>query len=1650
MRRDAERQSFGGAHNKACFILGRLDVLPLRFVISDAPFRISRLVAGLASAGILGFCSQVFADCASGDGQVYGRISNQSLSDCDSVVALGVMQNVAGWTLTSPGLYTAGDGVVVDNQFGMAVVVQPTNNDPAGTVKLEVKGDLTIKNVMYPGIRNPDTLWGGIDVRSVADRFGVFTLDQGSVLNVVAEAVQPVGSMNGIQGVGQGTKIDLYGQVTLSVATVARAGQGNDRYSAGISLSNGAELTSTGGLNITASQVNGLYVNGLGGNAKPSATVSGLVVIKQSGGLDNDIGGGVGVGVLSATLDINGDAGSSIEGDRFGVHLLGNGAVGTLQNLTITGTGKAGPGVGGTTAVSVESGAALVGTNLTLKTTGAESYGLYVGGGVSHASVKDLSIETVEEKSLGIYVGGAGAELSASLPRMNTVTVGGAESIGVQVEESGALTMSRTKVVASGAKSTGMQFTSTGRSTVTDSMVSTTGAGSTAVDIKKGVTTFDGTSIDTQGDGSVAMSVSGGEVDLNPGVTIETKGVDSTGTVVSGGLANINQDVTIETQGDNSAGIAISGGTVNIDKGVTIETHGSGSDGLLVSNIAALGAIESGTQITTHGEGANAFNLTGAGNIYTFGANGLQLVNLHSENGALIRASDGATLELTRYNLFAASTATLANGVPSSWGAIAGSGGTVQLDDGVDTNGNALLANAGGTLVFNGSASAANSIVQLDAAAGAHSLAVIGSPAGTLSATGPTLSIGALKGAGLVDMSPAVIRLNLGSDQATAAGTYIFSGATQGSADLYKSGRNTQVMQGDAAWGGIKDSYLNGGVLKITGLADPSTFDKTFTIDNGWLDLSGTSAVFDQHHPETAANWGDIKIQYTDGGNGGVIGSNDNIDIADGTIGYHIGGNPASNGVGVYVVKNGSGTTTVTADNTYVGNTQINAGTLQVTRDNNLGDTTFEREVRLQGGNLQISKGTDPAGFRSLRGVEVFNGGSVIVDADVTATLGSIATYTKDASGGLALGGNAVFTKEGAGALNANATLLTGGLVVAGGSLDAGIVRISNVNNEVAISAAGGTDLTLKGGSVDGGSAGVYTVSSAGTSTFNADGTRLNGDITSSVAGAVANVELSGGTELNGVITQSNGGQVNATLADASAAWSMTGDSNVQQLTNNGVIQFSAPTIKDGVAQYKSLSVAGDYTGGGTIGLNTELGAGGATQASNTDKVVISGNATGTTTLHITTTGTGVNTNTANDNKFHAGEGISVAQVGGSASATAFKLDTAYVASPGSLYQYRLFGYGPGGPYGAAGLAGGTTWDYRLQTAYEDDHGNIIPGVPPVTPDVPPVTPDVPPVTPPGTRPLVVPQTSSYLIAPLVLQRYNAMLMSGLHARLGDIAASSDEPSDETFARTLGESGSYTSNRSFQQYGFGFDQHSQALQFGGNFLRYTAADGDTYRMGLAATIGSVHATPRTTQATSSNLSIEAYNLALTSTWVSAQGWYADGVLGASFYRANVDGLDRNAGTLYGTGVDFSLEAGRRITLASGVEIEPHAQFMGQTTHFRDMVDADGVKASLGNTQAWTTGAGIRVSYPIYNKGTTIKPYADLGGNYTWMRGDKPTLAGQDFTTANVGGGVQLALGVSAQLSDCLQVYGEANGQARPGNGYGNSAVGGNLGLRYSF
>ncbi|WP_150811454.1 autotransporter domain-containing protein [Pandoraea sputorum] len=1138
--------------------------------------------------------------------------------------------------------------------------------------------------------------------------------------------------------------------------------------------------------------------------------------------------------------------------------------------------------------------------------------------------------------------------------------------------------------------------------------------------------TLTGTDLLVDATGGKGLNVSAGSATLGASnatakSAITTHGAAAHGIELTGGSVDLGQ-TQITTTGAGAYGLHLSAGTLRGRAGLSVTTQADGTAGVVLepgTSGAVTLTLDPGTTITTQGQNADGLSVRGAGS-YTLDGSGLSLANLSVASGALIEAHDGGSLTLRSGAVFAspAGARLAATGAdPLTWGAKAGSGGTMTLADDVSTNGNGLWATAGGTVQFLGTASAPDAVVRLDAASGAAA-------AGTLDATahsGP-LTLGYLEGGGTVKLGAG--SLNLGGSQ-PMAGAYTFSGAINGTGSLTKSGTNTQVLSGGSAWGFGGDVYLNGGVLEVAEVGDTTKFVKTFHLNGGWLDLSANNVPFDAGHPQTAANWG---ITVLDGGGGGgVIGVNDNLVVTGGqSVAYQIGSSASPKGAGLYVIKEGAGTAQLTGENQYVGATQIRGGALQVTRDANLGDTTLSREIRLMGGDLQISNAMPglPSSFASRRMVQLYRDGRVSVDDGVTASLGSV----------VGVSGNAAFAKAGAGSLSLGSATLTGGLSVQQGALTISGGTIANATGAPIIAAADGTSVTLSNVGVAGGGD-VYSIAAGGRGVFNASASMLSGAMTADGGGqtTVVDATLAGGTTFSGRVNQSNGGEVNLTLADARTTWKLNGNASVNDLSNLGSIAFVQQPAAAGAGPYYTLSVNGNYRGGGSITLNTYLNAGGASH-SFTDRLVIAGNVSGVTTLQLNTQGTGANSNMRLDNVFHADEGISLVQVSGHAGMSAFQLDRPYVGAPGSIYQYRLFAYGPGSKYGVADPSTQAQWDYRLQTAYEDQSGNIVPGVDP------------------EVRPMVLPQAGAYLMTPLALQRYGAMIMDSLHTRLGDMrrqAEGAGEARAEVFARVMAETGDYGSNVPWRKYGVDFNQRSEAVQFGGNVARYRLGERDSLRVGIAGTVGSSTATPKDGAGMPSKLSLQAQSLAFSATWENLSGWYADAIVAGNFYRASVNGQTKNVGTLYGTGLDVSLEGGKRVNLPSGWQVETSAQVMSQSMFLRDMTDKDGVSVALGTSHAWTTLAGVRFSYPIEDVASSWTPYVGVGLSYTWLDGANPVLAGTAFDLGKVGAAVRVAVGANGQVTQRLAVYGELNAQTNVDN-YGVSAIGARLGVRYRF
>ncbi len=262
---------------------------------------------------------------------------------------------------------------------------------------------------------------------------------------------------------------------------------------------------------------------------------------------------------------------------------------------------------------------------------------------------------------------------------------------------------------------------------------------------------------------------------------------------------------------------------------------------------------------------------------------------------------------------------------------------------------------------------------------------------------------------------------------------------------------------------------------------------------------------------------------------------------------------------------------------------------------------------------------------------------------------------------------------------------------------------------------------------------------------------------------------------------------------------------------NAGLLDLTASGAPGNV-----LSITGNYAATGpnaTLAIATVLNAGGPLSNQFTDRLLIAGSDPGTTSVLVKPAGSGAFTSTGFPD---AADGISIIQVAGASSASAFTLPGGYITG-GTPYQYHLNAYGPGSPNGPAyapqDLVGNPAghWDYRLQNAYVSPPGAACRPSPchprPPGPTPPgPVPPQPPlPTVPPDVRLELAPQAPAYITVPTALFSAGFQDLDSLHRRLGEIRDDQLQPEPrrgEVFVRAYGSNLDYATDRSFTQDGF--------------------------------------------------------------------------------------------------------------------------------------------------------------------------------------------------------------------------------------------------------
>ncbi|ECF3415725.1 fibronectin-binding autotransporter adhesin ShdA [Salmonella enterica subsp. enterica serovar Linton] len=513
----------------------------------------------------------------------------------------------------------------------------------------------------------------------------------------------------------------------------------------------------------------------------------------------------------------------------------------------------------------------------------------------------------------------------------------------------------------------------------------------------------------------------------------------------------------------------------------------------------------------------------------------------------------------------------------------------------------------------------------------------------------------------------------------------------------------------------------------------------------------------------------------------------------------------------------------------------------------------------------------------------------------------------------------------------------------------------------------------------------------------------------------------SNGTTVNGKVTN-EGTLVFGDSEETGAIFTLNGD-----LINMGTITSGSSSSTPG----NTLYVDGNYTGnGGSLYLNTVLGD----DDSATDKLVITGDASGTTDLYINGIGDGAQTT----------NGIEVVDVGGVSTSDAFVLKNEVNAS---LYTYRLYWNESDNDWYLASKAQSDDDDSGGDDTPSDggdDGGNVTP---------PDDGGDGGDVTPPDDGGDVAPQYRADIGAYMGNQWMARNLqMQTLYDREGSQYRNADGSVWARFKAGKAESEAVSGN-------IDMDSNYSQFQLGGDILAWGNGQ-QSFTVGVMASY--INADTDSTgnrgadgsQFTSS-ANVDGYNLGVYATWFAdAQthsGAYVDSWYQYGFYNNSVESGDAGSESYDSTANAVSLETGYRydIALSNGntVSLTPQAQVVWQNYSADSVKDNYGTRIDGQDGDSWTTRLGLRVDGKLYKGSrTVIQPFAEANWLHT---SDDVSVSFDDATVKQdlPANRAELKVGLQADIDKQWSVRAQVAGQTGS-NDFGD--LNGSLNLRYNW
>ncbi|WP_186008279.1 fibronectin-binding autotransporter adhesin ShdA [Salmonella enterica] len=1165
---------------------------------------------------------------------------------------------------------------------------------------------------------------------------------------------------------------------------------------------------------------------------------------------------------------------------------------------------------------------------------------------------------------------------------------------------------------------------------------------------------WDGSKLTKQGDGTLILSNTGNDY----GDTVIDGGILAAKDAASLGTG----DVTIA----ESATLALSQGT--LDNNVTGEGQivKSGSDELIVTgdnNYSGGTTISGGTLTVDHADSLGSGDIDNSG-VLKVGEG--ELENTLSGSGSLVKTGTG---ELTL------------SGDNSYSGATTISDGTL-----IAANVNAL-----------GSGDIDNSGTLKLEAEGEFNLANVTTQSGATTelAKGTTLNVDSLTQQAdstlNIDLSKANGKSAITADSVTLGGTLNVTGIGSVTDSWTPEAYTYTLIDSDSAITSDFDDLTIAGMNRED--VDFLTIDgKVDETDNTHYDLTASLSWYADRDNATTDAHGTFTLSDPDGSFNVAATLTDVDDTLD----------PGSRWDGKSLTKEGAGTLILSGDNDYSGGTTINEGTLVAASTTALGTGLVDNNATLvldvdgevsavggitthSGATTQLALGTsldlgDSALIQQdgstlnvelnsdsvqplITGGSATLGGDLVIsdaslqarasdaefqsfklmdmDSDISGDFTSLTMNLTDQPDYLTVTGtinpadaSEYLLTEGL-SWNATATSATPAhgtfTLGAGDSFEVTSVLGDKTGNGdwdgKSLTKLGAGKLTLSGANTYSGDTNVQE----GTLWLAGDGTI--GEVGSQQAVNVASGATFGGsngTTVNGKVTN-EGTLVFGDSEETGAIFTLNGD-----LINMGTMTSGSSSSTPG----NTLYVDGNYTGnGGSLYLNTVLGD----DDSATDKLVITGDASGTTDLYINGIGDGAQTT----------NGIEVVDVGGVSTSDAFELKNEVNAG---LYTYRLYWNESDNDWYLASKAQSDDDDSGGDDTPSDggdDGGNVTP--PDDGGDGGNVTPpdDGGDVTPPDDGGDVAPQYRADIGAYMGNQWMARNLqMQTLYDREGCQYRNADGSVWARFKAGKAESEAVSGN-------IDMDSNYSQFQLGGDILAWGNGQ-QSFTVGVMASY--INADTDSTgnrgadgsQFTSSG-NVDGYNLGVYATWFAdAQthsGAYVDSWYQYGFYNNSVESGDAGSESYDSTANAVSLETGYRydIALSNGntVSLTPQAQVVWQNYSADSVKDNYGTRIDGQDGDSWTTRLGLRVDGKLYKGSrTVIQPFAEANWLHT---SDDVSVSFDDATVKQdlPANRAELKVGLQADIDKQWSVRAQVAGQTGS-NDFGD--LNGSLNLRYNW